>query len=418
MRRICIGVTALVLISLVLATGCRKEEPGPPGEKGRPKVAIITGTTGFGAAGRGQLLDMAKEYDVDIVADETYGPRDTDMTVQLMKIKNTAAQALINWSIVPGQSTVIKNARQLGLTMTLYQSHGFGNIEYAKLAGEAADGVIFPAGPLLAPDALPDDHPQKKLLLQYKTEYESKYKEPVSTFGGHAYDALTLVVEALRAVGDDRAKLRDYIENRRGFVGTAGVFNFSPEDHCGLDKSDFVMYTVKGGKFVPLPGTAPRATKKPVPAPTTEAPTATATAEPYKVGAMFAVTGPASWLGEPEKNTAEMIEAQINAAGGINGHPLKVIIEDTTGAEAATVTAMRKLADSDKVCAVIGPSRSGTSMAVVPIAQEKEIPLVSCAAAAIIVQPASERKWVFKVPQMDSDCVRRIYDHITQGSGQ
>ncbi len=221
-------------------------------EKGWTKVAIITTTTGFGKAGRDQLLTVAKEYNFQVVADETYAPTDTDMTVQLTKIKNTDAQALVNWSIEEGQSTVLKNAKQLGLTMQLFQSHGFGNIKYVELAGEAAEGMIFPAGPLLAPEGLPDNHPQKKVLLDYKKAYETRYKEAVSTFGGHAYDALHLAIEALKAVGPNKAQMRDFIEKRQGFVGTAGVFKFSPQDHCGLDKNAFVMYTVKGGKFVPL----------------------------------------------------------------------------------------------------------------------------------------------------------------------
>jgi len=221
-------------------------------EKGWTKAAIITGTTGFGAAGRDQLKKLAPEHGIQIVADETYGPKDTDMTVQLTKIKNTDAQALINWSIVPGQSTVIKNARQLGLTMPLFQSHGFGNIQYVKLAGEAAEGVLFPAGRLLSVEGVPEDDPQKEVLTKYKKDYETTYSEDVSTFGGHAYDALMVVVDALKAVGSNKAKIRDYIENKKGFVGTAGVFDFSPDDHCGLDKTAFVMYTVKGGKFVPV----------------------------------------------------------------------------------------------------------------------------------------------------------------------
>ncbi len=221
-------------------------------EKGWTKVAIITTTTGFGAAGKKQLEDFAKEYGIEIVANETYRPTDTDMTVQLTKIKNTDAQGLVNWSIEEGQSTVLKNAKQLGLKMQLFQSHGFGNIKYVELAGEAAEGVIFPAGPLLAPETLPDNHPQKKVLMDYKKAYEARSKDRVSTFGGHAYDALHLAIEALKAVGPNKAQIRDYIENKKNFVGTAGVFNFSPQDHCGLDKTAFAMYTVKGGKFVVL----------------------------------------------------------------------------------------------------------------------------------------------------------------------
>ncbi|MCK5732856.1 MAG: branched-chain amino acid ABC transporter substrate-binding protein, partial [Candidatus Latescibacteria bacterium] len=66
---------------------------------------------------------------------------------------------------------------------------------------------------------------------------------------GHAYDALWLVIDALKAVGPDKVKIRDYIENTKGFVGTGGIFNFSPQDHNGLTKDAFEMLTVKDGKF-------------------------------------------------------------------------------------------------------------------------------------------------------------------------
>ena len=215
------------------------------------KIGIISGTTGFGAAGRTQLKDIAKEYNLEIVADETYGPADTDMTAQLLKIKNAGAQALVNWSIVPAQSIVPQNMQQLKLTIPLYQSHGFGNVKYAAAAGEAGNGIMFPGGRLLAVDTVPDTNPQKKVLVAYKTAYEKTYNDTVSTFGGHAYDSLWIVVNALKKVGDDPAKLRDEIENAE-FVGTAGIFKMSPADHCGLGKDAFEMLTVQDGKFVVL----------------------------------------------------------------------------------------------------------------------------------------------------------------------
>ncbi|MFQ6066920.1 MAG: ABC transporter substrate-binding protein [bacterium] len=216
------------------------------------KIAIITGTTGFGDQGRKQLKKLAPEFGIEIVADETYGPKDTDMTAQLTKIKATGAQAVVNWSIVPGQVIVAKNMRQLGMEIPLFQSHGFGNIKYAQAAGEAGEGIIFPCGRLLAVDTLPDEHPQKEVLLRYKWEYETKFGEDVSTFGGHAWDGLQLVITALREVGPDREKIRDYLENTKNFVGTGGIFNFSPEDHNGLTKDAFEMLTVKNEKFVVL----------------------------------------------------------------------------------------------------------------------------------------------------------------------
>ncbi len=220
--------------------------------QGISKIAIITGTTGFGDQGRKQLKKLAPELEIEIVADETYGPNDTDMTAQLTKIKASEAQAVVNWSIVPGQVIVAKNMRQLGMKIPLFQSHGFGNIKYAQTAGEAGEGIIFPCGRLLAVDTLADDHPQKEVLAKYKKEYEAKYEEDVSTFGGHAWDGLQLIIAALREVGPDREKIRDYIENTKNFVGTGGIFNFSPEDHSGLTKDAFEMLTVKNEKFVVL----------------------------------------------------------------------------------------------------------------------------------------------------------------------
>ncbi len=218
---------------------------------GISKIGILTGTTGFGAAGREQLKGLAEGYEIEIVADETYSPGATDMTAQLVKIRSSGAQAMVNWSIVPAQSIVPKNMRQLSLGMPLYQSHGFANVKYAEAAGEAAEGSIFPAGRIMAAKSLPDDHPQKEVLMQYKTNYEKQFNDHVSTFGGHAWDGMHLIAAALEKVGDDRAGIRDYLENTR-FVGIGGIFEFSPTDHCGLDKSAFELLTVKDGSFVVL----------------------------------------------------------------------------------------------------------------------------------------------------------------------
>jgi branched-chain amino acid transport system substrate-binding protein len=217
---------------------------------GIKKMAIISSTDGFGAAGRGQLQTIAPEYGISIVADETYGPTDTDMTAQLTKIKGTDAQAIINWSIVPAQTTVLRNRTQLGITIPFFQSHGFGNIKYAREAGAAADGVLFPQGRILAVDTVAADHPQKAVIAQYKKDYEAQFKTDVSAFGGYASDSLMLVVDALKTVGGDRAKIRDHIENRKNFIGVSGVFNFSPENHVGLGQESFEMLTVKDSNFI------------------------------------------------------------------------------------------------------------------------------------------------------------------------
>ena len=220
-------------------------------ENGITKIAVLTGNDGFGASGKKQLEELAKTEGIEIVANEVYDKQATDLTDVLTKVKSTpGVQAVVNWSIVPAQSIVAKNMKQLGMTIPLFQSHGFGNRKYVEQAGVAAEGILFPAGRLLVVDELADSHPQKKLLATYKKDYEAAYKEDVSTFGGHAYDAILIVTEALKKAGAaDRDKVRDAIEGLHGLVGTAGIYNFSATDHTGLDLNAFEMLTVKNGKF-------------------------------------------------------------------------------------------------------------------------------------------------------------------------
>ena len=219
---------------------------------GVSRIGVLSSNTGFGKAGKEQIEKLAPEHGIQIAVSEVYDKAATDLTAEVTKLKAANVQALVNWSIEPAQSIVIKNARQIGLKIPIFQSHGFGNIQYAKAAGAAAEGVIFPAGRLLVADVLPDAHRQKAVLQAYRKAYEAKFHEDVSTFGGHAWDAFMLLMEAMKKAGTDREKVRSAIENMKGFVGTGGVFNYSATDHNGLDLDAFEMLTVKDGRFVTL----------------------------------------------------------------------------------------------------------------------------------------------------------------------
>lgn len=219
---------------------------------GISKIGVLSSNTGFGKAGKEQIEKLAPEHGMTILVNEVYDKAASDLTAEVTKLKANNVQAIVNWSIEPAQSIVIKNAKQIGLDVPIFQSHGFGNIEYVKTAGPAAEGVIFPAGRLLVADTLPAKHPQKAVLAKYKKDYEAKFKEDASTFGGHAYDALMILAKAVEKAGADKEKVRTEIENMKGFVGTGGVFNFSAEDHNGLAIDSFEMLTVKNGKFTVL----------------------------------------------------------------------------------------------------------------------------------------------------------------------
>ena len=223
-------------------------------KNGINKIAIMSVSTGFGASGREELLRLAPQVGIEILADERYGPKDTDITAQLTRIRGTDAQAIVNWSVGPTQVLAVKNWHDLGMTsIPFYQSHGFGSRKNIKLAAGAAEGVLCPLGRVNIPDLIPADNPQKKIIEIYNKAYQEKYSEPLSSFGGHGWDALNLVIDALKAVGPDSAKIRDYIETRTNFIGQHGVFNFSPTDHNGLTKEAFEMVVVKDGDWALAP---------------------------------------------------------------------------------------------------------------------------------------------------------------------
>jgi branched-chain amino acid transport system substrate-binding protein len=191
-------------------------------KRGLTKVALLSETSGFGQSGKKETELVAGKYGVTLVANETYGPKDT----------------------------VTKNYKQLGITLPLYQSHGVASDEFLKLAGPAAEGVRLPSPAQLIPEKLPANDPQKPVVTAYAKAYKDRYKEDVSTFGGYAYDGLMIAVDAIkRAGGTDKAKVRDAIEATKGFIGTSGKFNMSPTDHMGLDLSSFRMLEVKAGDW-------------------------------------------------------------------------------------------------------------------------------------------------------------------------
>jgi branched-chain amino acid transport system substrate-binding protein len=130
-------------------------------------------------------------------------------------------------------------------------SSGVASKKFIELAGpENAEGILLPAGMLIVEEQVPAGHPQKRVLASYVKEYEGRFKQPVSTFGGHAYDAIMLIAQAIKdAKSAEPATIRDALEKVKGFWGTAGEFNFSAADHAGLTEDAFVMVRISKGDW-------------------------------------------------------------------------------------------------------------------------------------------------------------------------
>lgn len=216
-------------------------------------IALLTVTDGFGASGREQIKTLARQKGFTIVADEVYGPKDTDMTAQLTKIRGIKPDAIICWGTNPGPAVITKNVRQLGLKVPLYMSHGVASRKFIELAGaDAAEGVMLPAGKLAVYEVLSKNDPQYKLLKEYDQAYKKTYGVEASTFGGYAYDAFLLASAGIKKTGPAPEQIRNGIEQTQRLISISGLFNMSPKDHNGLDLSAFEMVRIVKGDWTVL----------------------------------------------------------------------------------------------------------------------------------------------------------------------
>ena len=221
-------------------------------EQGFTDIALLTDTSGFGAAGRDILVADAADYGLTIVDDQTFTSGDTTMQSQLTHIKGTDAEVVICWATDKESAVVALDMQTLKMDTPLFCSHGIANMDFIEQAGTAANGVIFPAGKLLIIDDVPATDPQKEVLTTYKADFEALYGEgTINTFGGHAYDALSMVVIALEgmeeglSLADARAAVRDGLENDvKNWPGTGGVFTMSPTDHLGMAPGSLAMIEI------------------------------------------------------------------------------------------------------------------------------------------------------------------------------
>ena len=217
------------------------------------KIALLSENVGFGKSGHDQTLKLAPKYGIEILVDEVYSPKDPDVTPQLTKIRGTAGiQALFVFGTGTGPAVVTKNIKQLGLTLPVYQSHGVASKEFLKLVGTAADGMRLPAGAQAVAEQIPASDPQKAVVMGFKKSYEEHNKPlEVSPLAGHGWDGLMIAIDAIKRAGTtDKAKVRDEIEKTQGFIGTGGIFNYSPTDHMGLGLDAFHMVEIKNGDWV------------------------------------------------------------------------------------------------------------------------------------------------------------------------
>ena len=220
-------------------------------DQGVDKVALISDSGGFGKDGQAVVTGAASDAGVEIVADETFNAGDTDFSAQLTNMKKSGADAFLVWTAGPEAAAIVKAIKDLGIEVPVFGSHGNARVEFIEGAGDAAEGFRFAAGKVLLPETYGEGTDGYNVATAFIDDYTADFGSAPSTFAGHAYDALYLIVDAVgRIDGDVTAEaLRDALEGTSGWVGIGGTFTFSAEDHNGLTQDDLTMYEIADGAW-------------------------------------------------------------------------------------------------------------------------------------------------------------------------
>jgi len=228
------------------------------------KVASL-GFVGFSDAyGESWLQELKKqlaERNIDLVAVERYGSKDTLVTAQVLKVMQAKPDAIFIAAAGTPGALPQKSLLERGFKGPIYQTYGIANNEFLRISGKDAEGALFAVGPALVADQLPDANPIKAVALDLKEKYEAKYGEgSLSVFVANAWDTQLLLNRALEDAlkrekpgsAAFRSVLRNSLENVHELVTSQGVMTMSPQDHVGYDKRAAVMVQIRdsGWKYI------------------------------------------------------------------------------------------------------------------------------------------------------------------------
>lgn len=220
---------------------------------GQSKVAVLSGSGGFDQSCRTNLLDLVQDYGIEILADEQHGSGDTDMTAQMTNIRRVAPDLIIYCGFGAPSSIVAKNHKQLIADIPLYMTVGAASRDFINGADGAAEGVFVTGSAVMVAEMLADDDPQAAVSQAFITSYRAAFGEEPSSFAGHAYDALLVVLDAIERAGSvDPEALRSAIEGTDELAGINGIYKMNATDHMGLGPQSLILTKVENGRFIPV----------------------------------------------------------------------------------------------------------------------------------------------------------------------
>lgn len=221
-------------------------------KRGITQLALLSAADGFGQSGANVVKELAPKYGVTIARHEEFNRTDPDMTAQVLKAKDSPAQAMLVWSAFPAPTIIAKNAAAVGYGKPMYNSFAAASKDLLTQAGPAAEGSFVSSMRLLAPETLKASDPMRPAVLKIYNEYKAKYNEAPATFAAHSHDAMSIIEAAARKISGPvtRENLRAALETVT-IAGGNGIYRLSPTSH-GLDpeSQSMVLLVAKGGQWV------------------------------------------------------------------------------------------------------------------------------------------------------------------------
>ena len=195
-----------------------------------------------------------------MVTEERFARPDTSVAGQVLKLVAANPDAVLIGASGTAAALPQSTLRERGYKGLIYQTHGAASMDFIRIAGPAAEGVIMASGPVMSPESQPDSALTKKPGLALNTAYEAKYgANSRSQFAGHSYDAFEvlkrIVPVALKkakpGTPEFREALRQALLSEKDIAASQGVYNFTEKDRYGLDDRSRIILTVKDGKYIP-----------------------------------------------------------------------------------------------------------------------------------------------------------------------
>ena len=210
-------------------------------EKKHERVAVIRTNTRYGRVGIMEYSGAAVRLGHPMMIEERFNDGETDFSMQLTNIKRVSPDAILIWANAKESALILKQIRKLGMNQPIYASDRIVSNEFLELAGDLAEGVIStcPYNP----------RSENIKLATFKQDYINRFGMEPDVFAAHAYDGMTLIVEATRKAGLNRVLIRDVLTDLHTFQGYEGVTGKIVLDESWNDIGDIWMAEVKNGQF-------------------------------------------------------------------------------------------------------------------------------------------------------------------------